>query len=243
MSNYTTQLRYIVESNIEFFPTSCPFSAMTTAEYNHFKEHFTQHYYINEIGFETIGLFKQRLNARLMDLAEKYDALLELKHSELDFFNVDYTRESHGTTQTNGTNTRTGSISNSDSTHTVNTDQSNTNTNNGGNTLSLNSDTPESNIDIDSNDYVSSMNKTIDNTNSHTANTATSDSQSHGNSIQEYNNLLDTINNNGVNNASVRVFGNVDGKNIDRLLKYKNAVLTIETDIINDCRNLFMLIY
>lgn len=243
MSNYTTQLRYIIESDINIFPSECPFAQMTSSEYEHFKKHFIKHYYTYEIGLETIGLFINRLEAKLLDLSEKYDALLEVKHQDLNFFGVDYTKTSHGTSATNGNNKRTGKIVNTDSLHSVSTESANTNTSNGGHTLSLSSDTPESSVDISSNDYVSSINKNIDNTNSHTANNATADNQSHGDSVQEFDNLLDTISNTGINDASVRVFGNVDGKNIDRLLKYKNAVLTIENDIIKDCRHLFMLIY
>lgn len=214
MSKFTTELRYIVESGIDIFPVS-PFSEMTISEYNHFKDHFIKHFYTREIGFETVGLFVQKLEAKLYDLADKYDDLFKVKHKELDFFSTDYTSITNGTTNSNGTNRKTGSIN-----------SSNTNSNN---SLNLMSDTPQGAIDINTNDYVTSIQKAQDNGNN--------------TNITNYNNLMDTLQNNSVNNVSTHVFGNTDNRNIERLVAYKKAVMQLENEMLRECNSLFMYLW
>ena len=131
MSIFTTELRYMLESYAGYienqpasklndvidqsrenlFDFSYPSTNLTTSEKEHLEKHIMLHYYFKEIGFETFGLFKARLQSKLWDIMPKYDQLYATEHLNLDFFNdVDYTRKLDSQVDRDGTDTKTGSI-------------------------------------------------------------------------------------------------------------------------------------
>lgn len=237
MSKYTTELRYILngaEENVSdmvqliddirpfLFDFSYPSSHMTAKEKESLEKHFIMHYLYNEIGFETAGAFKNRLQSKFLDIMPRYDALYESMHLDLnmfDDFSVTTITETKNNVKSKGTNntTNSGEVKN-----TTNTKDTN---------LSLSSDTPQTNIDINSVDYVSAINKTTDK--SENISTSTNLDKSDGTSENTTRSKLD---------GNVHTFGN-NGDNLGKMKKYRDLIINIELEIINECRNLFMLIW
>lgn len=131
MSKYTTELRFMLETfngqtengpaskvnevientRSSLFDFSYPAANLTTSEKEHLEKHIMLHYYTREIGFETFGLFKMKLQSRLWDIMPKYDEYYRLNHLDLDFFNdVDYTRKLDSQTDEDGSDTKTGNV-------------------------------------------------------------------------------------------------------------------------------------
>ncbi len=102
------------------------------------------HYYMREIGFETIGLFIHEVHDEMQELMEEYLPLIYSSSIEYDpLVNVDYT-ESFARTQNMGNNSNTSSSSS-------------------GSSLGINSETPQGQIsksDILNGRYASNTNAT-----------------------------------------------------------------------------------
>lgn len=60
--SYTIELREIVENNIEIFDFDYPL--FDESYRKTLQEHFIEHFYFSEIGFETIARFKERLKIK-----------------------------------------------------------------------------------------------------------------------------------------------------------------------------------
>lgn len=106
MSRYTTELRFMLETQAGLdeagaasdvndviddtrtwlFDFSYPSTELTPEEKEHLEKNFMMQYYTREIGFETFGLFKQKLQAKLWLIMPKYEKLYAVEHRELDFF-------------------------------------------------------------------------------------------------------------------------------------------------------------
>lgn len=106
MSNYTTELRYIIETlagntgTIEEMITSAKgqiFDDYWTTYDTHYKtvleQKILRHYYTREIGLETYGLWKLKLNTTLAEIIPKYNELYRMYDSIKDKLinNVDLT--------------------------------------------------------------------------------------------------------------------------------------------------------
>ena len=86
MSNYTLQLRYLYEDeNFNLF--DFPYNLYNNDLKPWFEEKFYQHFMFYEIGFDTIGMFKQRLMAKLNDIYPYYRQLYE---TEIRSKNIDF---------------------------------------------------------------------------------------------------------------------------------------------------------
>ena len=73
MSVYTTQLRWIVENGYDLGMKDYPIFDETHRE--ELNKKIIDHYYLREIGFETVGLFKRHLNVRLNEIMPYYNEL------------------------------------------------------------------------------------------------------------------------------------------------------------------------
>lgn len=82
MAKYTIELRYLKDNLFDF-----DYPYYDEGNKSYFEEKFIEHYYFNEIGFETIAKFKQQLRSyflRVMPLYEqKYQ--IELRCKDIDF--------------------------------------------------------------------------------------------------------------------------------------------------------------
>ena len=188
MSKYTTEVRYICETYADlkesvgydsidevvtkavpkiFKTEQIPmFTGETTEHRTLLFKKILLHYYTREIGYETVGLWKLKLNQKLMEIIPYYNKLYESELIEFDpMKNVDVTNEHEGEYEDNekvdnertsesskGTHTEQASYSNEDVTlrHAKTTEQGDdvrTNViDSNGETWSLFSDTPQGGI-------------------------------------------------------------------------------------------------
>lgn len=86
MSNYTLQLRQVLR-NIDIFDYDYNFYTDDISIKKDFEEKFKQEYLMSEIGFETVGLFKNRLRAKLNKIMPYYKQLYqtELEAKKINF--------------------------------------------------------------------------------------------------------------------------------------------------------------
>ena len=86
MSKYTLELRRIHQTHKVFDFDYDFYTNDETIKYN-FEDKFINEYYFNEIGFETVGRFKQRLKTKLNKIMPYYTQLYqtELRAKDIDF--------------------------------------------------------------------------------------------------------------------------------------------------------------
>lgn len=116
MSKYTTEVRFICESasgltestgfdNVEEVLENCvanvfnfPFPIFDENYRKILEKKILRHYYTREIGFETVGLWKLKLSAKLNDIMPYYNQLYQSEIYEFNpFDDVDFTREFYRT--------------------------------------------------------------------------------------------------------------------------------------------------
>lgn len=212
MAKYTIELRSIAESNnLKVFDFDYSFYDNDLKPV--FEDKFIQHYYIDEIGFETIGRFKQRLRAKLNEIMPKYNQLYqtELASKDINFLLNKDLKETF-IRQVDNTNNMTGDsldkITGSD-----NTDFKESNIGNGNATLSYNSLTSINQNNNDFNNNKSSNSNVINK----------------GNEREET--TLVSQGNIGITSSA------------ELLEKWRNTIINIDQQIINECRDLFMTIF
>ena len=213
MSKYTYQLRNVIlftsleevkswltDYDLADYLTEDQLEVVTEAGlFNKDKlaDRIINHYYMREIGVETIGLFKLKIKTKLDLLMEKYAPLIYTNSIEYDILvNEDYTETFNRSTSGSGSTTNTGSG------------------------LTVSSDTPQGQISkatILAGQYATST-AAGENTNS------TTDSNS------------------GTEAFTRRVKGNrgISATYQAMIKQYRDNILTIYNDIINDLNDLFM---
>ena len=213
MSKYTYQLRNVIlftsleevkswlkDYDLADYLTEDQLEVVTEAGlFNKDKlaDRIINHYYMREIGVETIGLFKLKIKTKLDLLMEKYAPLIYTNSIEYDILvNEDYTETFNRSTSGSGSVTNTGSG------------------------LTVASDTPQGQISkatILAGQYATST-AAGENTNS------TTDSNS------------------GTEAFTRRVKGNrgISATYQAMIKQYRDNILTIYNDIINDLNDLFM---
>lgn len=191
MAQYTMELKTIIENGIDIFDFDFPLFDETYRET--FKQKFINHFYFREIGSETVGRFKFYLKEQLnliMPVFNKMYMSQGLEQRILDNYDVTetYTRTTTGNTTANNTNEN----------------------------LSLYSDTPKKRIDIDTNDFVTNINK--DNTT-----------------------IKNNITDNGTEQYTLTKTGNI-GVQYDSqaVTAYENSLRNIDLEIFNQLEILFM---
>lgn len=260
MSNYTTEVRYIIESLAEEHGSIE--DMISTAKQKIFSDYWTtqnvdykpvleqkilRHYYTREIGLETVELWKMKLNMTLAEIMPKYNLLYKTYNAIIDklISNVDLTETrndtANSTTSGTSTNTSTNTSKNTGSS-TGNT----TSTNNGSGSSDAwqtANDTPQGGLTgLEENKYLSSAvhNKgettqastaTTENTSSSTANTENKTDGKATNSSTA----------NTTNEYIKHIIGNNGAINyIDEYNKLLNGYLNIDKMIIDELEPLFM---
>ena len=280
MSKYTTEVRYICESMAGLNQSEGYMSVSDIIEksipkifdfnFPIFDENYRRvlerkilkHYYTREIGLETYGLWKLKLDTKLNEIMDYYNQLYKSALLEFNpFYDTDLTRKRVvDTTGTNTSNTsktnrsdtdvtmdKSVSIDGTNSTEYSDTDASNNNINR----KNLYSDTPQGAIDeLEANRYLT--NATIDNnvenlsrkSNGEGSNKIDSTEEQSGNtrtevSGNENENYQSNIKN--LENYIEEVKGKAGGSNYSKLLKeFRETFLNIDMMIINDLSDLFM---
>ncbi len=242
MSKYTTELRYIVEmeggeteskgynSIAEIIEKARP--KIFNFSYPIFDENYKavietkilKRFYTREIGLETYGLWKLKLDAKLNEIMPYYNKLYE---SELIEFNPIYA--TNITKAYSGNKSSNTSSNGNDTSNSIMTTQSATQNAN----VNKYSDTPQGGlVGIENDTYLTSA--TIDNqsangtSNGTTQNTSTKLENKTGNETDAY---IETIT--GYN-----------GYNPNKLLTdFRKNLLNIDIMILNDLEDLFMLLW
>ena len=182
------------------------------------------HYSMREIGFETMGLFRDRATNLMNELMEEYLPLIYSASIEYDpLVNVDYTEEFSHTSANNttGSNTTTSQVA-----------TTNSNTSSG---LDVSSDTPQGQISktsILAGAYASSTNAN-ENTSSDTTNSSSNGSSSLTNNEQLAENSTKSVKGNSGVSATAQKM----------IQQYRDNIRAIDREIINKCNELFMGIY
>lgn len=248
MSKYTMQLREIYSPTLQF---ETPFFTkedvigwfenyelsdyLTQDEINVINDRGTwnkhklatkivNHYAMREIGFETMGLFADRVKVFMNELMEEYLPLIYSASIEYDpLINVDYSETYSHTlaNNTTGSNTTTSQVATTTSTSSSG--------------LDVQSDTPQGNISKSSilgGSYASSTSA-----NENTA-SDTSNSSSNGTSNLTNNEQL-------AENSTKHIIGNsgVSATAQKMIALYRDNIRAIDREIINKCNELFMCIY
>lgn len=234
MSRYTTQVRYICEhyaglensvgydsiNNVisksidKIFEPDIPF--FDDKYKNVLYTKILRHYYDREIGFETVGLWKLKLNNKLHELMPYYNKLYEVEQLKIEpLFNVSIEKTSK--TTFNGKKTTIGNDKNI-------TNATITNTH-----LDMFSDTPQGYIDnLDNSGYITEANKATD--------TSTNDG-----TVELNRSNTDTTNN--TDDYIEKLTGYTGVSASDMLVKYRDALINIDLMIIKELQDLFFLLW
>ena len=229
-----------------------------------------KHYYTREIGEETVGLWKLRLDAKLNEIMPYYNQLYKSELLEFNpLYDVDLTTENNGTKtenrdmtnnesqSKNGGSTNRKDIDNETTTEvTANT----TATENGSTTnedirKDMYSDTPQGALtNVENGEYLTNARKVNDDktetrqniaTGENTTNTKFNDSITEGQE-NSYNEDIerDKTENEQINTTDKyvqTVLGKTGGTSYSKLLEeFRKTFLNIDTMVINDLSDLFM---
>ena len=211
----TLKMMDIVRSNYDLFDFS--YNLYDNSLKQNFEEKFKQHFFLYEIGFETVGLFKQQLQMTLNDIYPYYKQLYEteIRSINIDFMlNKDlketFIRETigEGTNVVNSTQTSTSNSSSDD--------------------LMTSHDTPQNQVqDLDK--FMTAAQKSkSSNENSNTGNANTT---STGNTKSTDKTELISQGNIGITSSA------------ELLQKWRDVLINIDQLIFNDLKSLFLLVY
>lgn len=211
MAKYTTTIRNLMDNNFDFGLKDYP---IFDEEYRELLNNkILMHYYMDEIGFETAGLFKVYLNNKMNEIMPYYNELYK-KQKDL-LLNFDKTTNLTETfTRDNTTDTNTKSNSTSSNTAS-------------GNSKNVYQDTPMGSIteqDIDNYDHASSQ--------EFNKNQNTSSIEDNSNLTGKATSLENYIRTKTGNNG--RLYG------IEILKMIKNNYMNIDEMVINELQDLFM---
>lgn len=138
MSDFTTQVRWICET----FPVpegegTTPEDYIRRAAFYLFTDDWTphdpqhkpelcrkilRHFYTQEIGFETVALWKFKLNAKLVEIMPYYNELYRLAAKDYDpLYDVNYTETRVGESSTTDSNSKTNGSTTTDNATTTTT--------------------------------------------------------------------------------------------------------------------------
>ena len=243
MSKYTTEVRFICE-NASGLDHSEGYADLDTIldnaipkifnfDFPMFDEEYRpvlekkilKHYYTREIGEETVGLWKLRLNTKLNEIMPYYN---KLYLSELMEFNPLYTTDLTRSKEGKQTNVTTGAVNSASETIATGTGEGSTSSTN----YNKNSDTPQGALtNVEEGTYLT--NATMD------EGTSTSESSTSNNS-NTTGNVTSSGNGSTTENYLEHVVG-YDGHNASKLLMdYRDTFINIDVQIIEELENLFM---
>lgn len=220
----------ITEAAPLFFNFNFPFYDETKRA--EFEQNFLRHFYMREIGLETIDYFMLRLEDKLNTIMPYYNKLLTANAKEYDpFYNeiIDESITRDRTGKTNGTDTTATSSSSTTKGTTTNTTESNANDSN------QQSDLPQGSLaNFNDNSYLSSAGKGHTESNTSVNGTDETTGTNSGSS-----NVTRAETSEG-NETEKRTAKNVRGNQSEMLRMYYEAQRNILDNIYNDCEELYM---
>lgn len=255
MSKYTTEVRYICEVNSGLAEgdvtqiIAASWAKIFDFDFPIWDEQYRsvlcskilKHYYTREIGLETVGLWKLKLETKMNEIMPYYNELYKTTTMEYNpLYDTDYYKTTKGT-DTGENNRANQSNTLNNSTNTGSFDETGSNQ---GESKRVNkfSDTPQggligiendeylTNATIENNDGESSYEKGGHNVNNITGSVAGTESET-GN----FNTTRDYID---------HVFGKFPGRSYAKNIKeYRDNLLNIDVMVIDELKDLFMLLW
>lgn len=251
MSKYTTELRFICETYAdlsasiggkkvdEIIQLSLPrifdfnFPIFDEKYREVLETKILKHYYTREIAFETVGLWKLKLNTMLNEIMPYYNKLYESETFKFNpLYDVDVTREH--TRDVNGTESDNGSVV--EDTQAISNGESSVNTSSTNGHKDLFSETPQGALsNVENGEYLTSARIITDTGNINS--TETTKDETSGNRNTKTNNSKNIIN---TEDYVETVKGKQGaGSYTDMLVKYRDSLINIDMMIINDLSELF----
>lgn len=268
MSKYTTEVRFICESkaglnesvgcdNVDDI-VSKSWDKIFTSKAVFFDESYRgvlcqkilKHYYLREIGSETVGIWKLWMNTRLEEIMPFYNQLYNSALIEFNpLYDVDlkrtHNRKIDSSKQDDGTSRSASTTKNSESGTSSGTETGTTSGTSSNTKKDLYSDTPQGAITgLENENYLTNARKITD--------SGSTSGNSSGNSSNEYSSSetnTTTINgessNTGTTNSLEDYIENVSGKQgsesySSMLLKFRETFLNIDMQVIDEFGDLFM---
>lgn len=275
VSKYTTEVRFICEQKAGLEGSvgasdvdevlSKSWNKIVTSNFPIFDEAYREklvskvlkHYYLREIGAETVGIWLLWMNTKFEEIMPYYNQLYESAKLKFEpFYDVDYTRSSqrditeteHGSydnkghTESSGSSTDTGKTSNSRVGKTTEVGYSN------GTSKDLYSDTPQGALTgVENERYLTNARKVTDSTNSQTdvdeTITDTGSSEVKGVNSQTVNSTLNNTNaktGEKGDSFSEGVRGKMGGTSYSKMLiEYRDTFINIDMMVIDEFKDLF----
>ena len=236
MSKYTTELRFYCESLAGYTESqgldrveeiiSSTWENVFSFDFPIFDEEYRAglcqkiilHYYTREIGFETIGLFKLKLMAKMREIMPKYNELYRSTLAKYDMLtDVDYRIEHEGADSRNSESEYSGESSGSRSDN-----------RSGGNTH-MYSDTPQGSlVNVNNGTYLTNASKDDYSENS-------------GGSYSDNRGSTETISANGTDSYINRIVGKYPGKSYATMIKeFRDNIINVDMMVIDELSDLFM---
>lgn len=252
MASYTIELRKVCELygrntvenwfkdyNIEDYLTSKQIETIENANIwskEKLAKKIVDHYYMREIGFETPALFEHYVKITMKEIMEEKLPLIYTNSIEYDpLINVDFTetfkRKSNEIGENNGTIEQ----------ELQNQGTSNSNSSNEGNTLNIINNTPQTNItkqNLQTGVYASQVNQ--NDTTSNIEDTTTTENQA---SSTQNNSLNSSIENTEEYTKNFKGNQGISATYQAMIKQFRENIVTIDKDIIENLNTLFMGIY
>lgn len=227
MSNFTVQVRWLIENNFDFQLTEYPIFDETYR--NVLNKKILDHYKFREIGFETPALFRHYLKTALNEIMPYYNQLYKSQLLEFNpLYDVDY-QENYNKTSTNHVENTTEGTSHNQNTSTTNGTTESTDNSNSKN---LKTDTGQGAIGITNIDDVQFATE-VDFNKSNGTGSTTSNGTATDNTSGTISNTSTTDLNN-TDEYTRHVLGNRGNKNYSQLLNdFRTTFLNIDLEIIN----------
>lgn len=275
MSKYTTEVRFICEQKAGLEGSvgasdvdevlSKSWNKVVTSNFAIFDEAYREklvskvlkHYYLREIGAETVGVWMLWMNTKFEEIMPYYNQLYESAKLKFEpFYDVDYTRssqrdvtetehgsyENKGQTQSDGSSTDTGKTGNTRTGKTTEVGST------GRTSKDLYSDTPQGALTgVDNETYLTNARKVTDSGNSNTdVNETITDagtSEVKGVNSQTVNSTLNNTNAKSGTKGdafSEDVRGKMGGGSYSKMLiEYRDTFINIDMLVIDEFKDLF----
>ena len=220
MASYTVDIYTLLkDTNFKVFDFNYNFYDEQHKE--EFEEKFINYYMFNEIGFETVVRFKHYLKEKLNRIAPYYEQLykteLRCLEGDIDFM---LNKDLHETINVTGNNTSN-----------VTTNDSNTST------------TSATSLNNSKESYLDNGNASLDLTDGNLTGINETTGQGNTTNTVSGNSSSDTTNNNNQQTELISK-GNIGVTSSAELLKqWRQILINIDEMIIEECRDLFMMIY
>ena len=254
LSSYTMELNK-VEKYFKVFNFEYDFYIDNEDIKRKFEEKFIDEYFFHEIGVETVFRFQHRLRTKLNKIMPYYKQLYqtELKSNDIDFMlNKDLIETFERTIEGNTTNNLDNTSSSNMSNILTQNEQDLSNINE----LTINSnssDFKESNIDNGnaslelSDGSITNVNKTDNESNNKLTSSLTNDKNISSN-LENSSDITSRASSNEINTQTettqLTSKGNIGVTSSAELLeKWRKVLINIDELIINECSDLFMMIY